>query len=121
VFCSGTSGCRNRQIATEGSGRGSAHRRRRQQVGERTAVLELTGEHDLATEDAIERLLLRLVAENASVVVDVTNAGYVDSSFLGNLLRVDEQPEPKVSEYSSRSEQPRRCDAPSTSLWFLID
>jgi len=59
-------------------------------VGERTAVLELTGEHDLATEDAIERLLLRLVAENASVVVDVTNACYVDSSFLGNLLRVDE-------------------------------
>jgi anti-anti-sigma factor len=59
-------------------------------VGETTAVLELSGDHDLATEDAIERLLLRLVAENDSVVIDLTNADYVDSSFLGNLLRVDE-------------------------------
>jgi anti-anti-sigma factor len=59
-------------------------------VDETTAVLELTGEHDLSTEDAIERLLLRLVAENDSVVIDVTNAEYLDSSLLGNLLRADE-------------------------------
>src|SRR4051794_24897247 len=59
-------------------------------IGETTAVVELTGEHDLATEEDIERLLVRLVAENQSLVIDVTNADYVDTSFLGSLLRADQ-------------------------------
>ena len=51
------------------------------------AVVELRGEHDLATRTEIHDLFTSLVVENDLVVVDVTEARFVDSTFLLNLAK----------------------------------
>ena len=51
------------------------------------AVVELRGEHDLATRSEIHDLFTSLVEENDLVVVDVTEAHFVDSTFLLNLAK----------------------------------
>ncbi len=53
------------------------------------AVVELSGEHDLETREMLEELLASLIAENELVVVDISQAGFVDSSVLHNLLKAD--------------------------------
>ena len=50
-------------------------------------VVELRGEHDVATEDEIHELLTSLVEESDLVVVDLSAAQFVDSSLLRNLVR----------------------------------
>jgi len=51
------------------------------------AVVELHGEHDLATRSDIRELFTSLVEANDLVVVDVTDARFIDSSFLHNLAK----------------------------------
>jgi anti-anti-sigma factor len=51
------------------------------------AVVELRGEHDLATRSEIDDLFTSLVEGNDLVVVDVTEARFVDSTFLLNLAK----------------------------------
>lgn len=51
------------------------------------AVVEVRGEHDLATRDTTAALLDRLIADNEVVVVDVTETQFIDSSFLNNLAK----------------------------------
>ncbi len=51
------------------------------------AVVVLRGEHDVATKDEIGELLASLTAEHELLVVDVTHATFVDSSFLHNLVK----------------------------------
>jgi anti-anti-sigma regulatory factor len=46
------------------------------------AVVSFTGEHDLATRDAIRVLLATLVRENHLVVADFSTASFVDTSIL---------------------------------------
>lgn len=53
------------------------------------AVVELHGEHDVATKDRLEHLLADEIAANDLVVIDVTDAEFVDSSFLHNLVKAD--------------------------------
>jgi anti-sigma B factor antagonist len=53
------------------------------------AVVELTGEHDLVTKDALRELLASLIAENDLVVVDLSAAEFIDSSVLHNLALAD--------------------------------
>lgn len=53
------------------------------------AVLALQGEHDVVTKDQLAHLLAEEVAANDLVVVDVTEAEFVDSSFLHNLVKAD--------------------------------
>lgn len=53
------------------------------------AVLECRGEHDLATTDGLGRQLHDLVAENDLVVVDVSEAEFIDSTFMQQLLVAD--------------------------------
>ena len=53
------------------------------------AVVECTGEHDMATSLEFERLLAELVSGNDLVVVDVSHAQFIDSSFLHNLVKAD--------------------------------
>lgn len=53
------------------------------------AVVELHGEHDAVTKDRLERLLSDEIAANALVVIDVTHAEFVDSSFLHNVVKAD--------------------------------
>ena len=50
-----------------------------------TAVVELHGEHDLATRSEIRDLFTSLVETNDLVIIDVTDALFIDSSFLHNL------------------------------------
>jgi len=47
-----------------------------------TAVVECVGEHDIATAPQLGQLLLRLVAENKLVVLDLSEAAFIDSSIL---------------------------------------
>ena len=51
-----------------------------------TAVVEVLGEHDLSTRDETAELFRRLVAENNLVVIDISEAHFIDSSFLNNLI-----------------------------------
>lgn len=53
------------------------------------AVVECAGEHDMTTKDETAVLLAALVSENELVVVDVSDARFIDSSFVNNLLRAD--------------------------------
>ena len=50
------------------------------------AVLELNGEHDVWTQPELSDLLCTLIRGRDLVVVDTTNATFVDSSFIQGLL-----------------------------------
>jgi len=54
--------------------------------GRGTVVVEIVGEHDLASRDTIRDLLVKLVEANSLLVVDLSEATFIDSSFLGVLL-----------------------------------
>jgi anti-anti-sigma factor len=58
-------------------------------VGPGVAVLECRGEHDLATSNGLGRQLHDLVAANELVVVDVSEAEFIDSTFMQQLLLAD--------------------------------
>ena len=49
------------------------------------AVVELRGEHDLASRSEIRELFASVVEANDLVVVDVSEAAFIDSSMLHNL------------------------------------
>ena len=53
------------------------------------AVVEFTGEHDMTTREETDRLFGLLVTENELVVIDVSEARFIDSSFVNNLLKAD--------------------------------
>ena len=53
------------------------------------AVVALHGEHDVSTREEIRSLLSAEVSSNRLVIVDVTDADFIDSSFLHNLAKVD--------------------------------
>jgi anti-anti-sigma factor len=53
------------------------------------AVIALHGDHDTVTKEQLARLLAEEIAANELVVVDVTDADFVDSSFLHNLVKAD--------------------------------
>lgn len=53
---------------------------------EGTAVAVFAGEHDLATADETRTLLTSLIDENGLVVVDLSDAEFVDSSTVFTLL-----------------------------------
>lgn len=50
-------------------------------------VVEVLGEHDLSTRDSTADLFGRLVAQHDLVVIDLSRADFVDSSFLHNLVK----------------------------------
>jgi anti-anti-sigma factor len=58
--------------------------------GDGVVVVEFTDEHDLTTKEAVRALLARLIDENDLVVVDVTDAQFIDSSFVHNVLLADQ-------------------------------
>jgi anti-anti-sigma factor len=53
----------------------------------RACVLILRGEHDLSTSPALDAELDAGFAHGTSVVVDLTEAGFIDSSVAGALMR----------------------------------
>lgn len=50
-------------------------------------VIEFRGDHDLITADAVEGLLAVLISGNDLIVVDLSEADFIDSSFLHHLVR----------------------------------
>ena len=50
------------------------------------AVVECKGEHDRTMRSEMAALLRRLLADNELVVVDVSEAEFIDSSFIHNLF-----------------------------------
>ena len=52
-------------------------------------VARFIGEHDLTTRDATNDLLQQLVAENEDVTTDLSDATFLDSSFLHALVIAD--------------------------------
>jgi len=56
-----------------------------------TAVVAFVGEHDLATREEAAEVLRHLLDTNDVIVVDLTRATFIDSSFLQLLLRADAQ------------------------------
>lgn len=55
------------------------------------AVVELHGEHDIAERDKLSSVLSDLVARNQLVVVDVSDATFIDSSVLHELSSAEKQ------------------------------
>jgi anti-anti-sigma factor len=53
------------------------------------AVLECTGEHDLTIAPALEERFTELIATNDLVVIDVSEAQFIDSSFLHEIWKAD--------------------------------
>ena len=53
------------------------------------AVVGVRGEHDLLNRDELAKTLAEEVADNDLVVIDVSEASFVDASFLYNLVRAD--------------------------------
>jgi anti-anti-sigma factor len=53
------------------------------------AVVALRGEHDLVSSDETDELFSQLIAANDRVIVDVTEALFIDSSFIHNLVKAD--------------------------------
>ena len=51
------------------------------------AVVVFTGEHDLSTSESVEALLGSLIEENELVVVDFSEAEFVDSSTIYALIK----------------------------------
>ena len=58
-------------------------------AGEGRVVVELSGEHDLVTKDALHDLLMTLVERNELVVIDLTQAEFIDSSTIYCLAQAD--------------------------------
>jgi anti-anti-sigma regulatory factor len=52
-------------------------------------VVECMGEYDLTSKGDLGRLFTGLVMENDLVVIDVSEAAFIDSSFLHNLVVAD--------------------------------
>ena len=53
--------------------------------------MALKGEHDLSTEAELRSLLQTLVADHPLVLVDVTDAEFIDSSVIHTLMLADRQ------------------------------
>jgi anti-sigma B factor antagonist len=58
-----------------------------QRPSETTAVVVLSGDHDIAHAEELDQLLATLVAENEVVVVDLSAAQFIDSSVINALVR----------------------------------
>jgi len=82
-------------MSQNGSQRPPEHRVQRPQDG--AVVVELLGEHDLAIRDQTDKLLAELVDAHNLVVVDVSEASYIDSSILASLVRAHRRAEERGS------------------------
>jgi anti-anti-sigma factor len=56
-----------------------------------SVVVEILGDNDLASHDTIQDLFLKMVEANRLVVVDVSEATFIDSSFLRALVAANKR------------------------------
>jgi anti-anti-sigma factor len=64
-----------------------------EQLGPALWVLHLTGEHDLSTAPGVSRALKQIEQSGTTVVVDLTNASFIDSSVVGALVKQQQRGE----------------------------
>ena len=57
------------------------------ELAEHLWVVELTGEHDLATAEQVEAAIDRVFSSGSKLVLDLSGATFVDSSVLAAILR----------------------------------
>ena len=81
-------------------------------VGPSTWIVALHGEHDLATTDQVREELDAIFAQGTSVVIDFSEATFIESAVVRELIhahhRVDQTP-PSTSSSSRRgTDSPRR-------------
>jgi anti-anti-sigma factor len=57
--------------------------------GTEIAVLKLLGEHDLTSKDELQAILRQALLEGELLIVDLTEADFIDSSVLNNLMGVE--------------------------------
>lgn len=63
------------------------------------AVVELTGEHDLESKEPLRRLFSSLIEENDLVVVDLSEAEFIDSSVLHSLVTANQLAQARGSRF----------------------
>ncbi len=63
------------------------------------AVVELTGEHDLESKEPLGKLFSSLVEENDLVVVDLSEAEFIDSSVLHGLVTANQLAQARGSRF----------------------
>ena len=78
-------------------------------------MVELSGEHDLETKDALHELLTSLIEENELVVVDISEAEFIDSSVLHNLVVADQLALERGSSFRIQLAPPRSSSKHSRS------
>jgi STAS domain len=81
------------------------HARVEEQEG--AIVVRLYGEHDIATNEALQGLLERLVGDTKPVVVSIVDVDFMDCASLGVLAKVD-----------TLASRMHRRRAPSRDEWF---
>ena len=65
-----------------------------ERLGDSLWVLKLAGEHDLSTAPAIGEALRRIAECGTTVVVDLTQTSFIDSTVIGALVRHADQTRP---------------------------
>ena len=81
---------------------------RSEQVGESNWIVELVGEHDLATVPDLERALAEVEAHGTSVIVDLSETTFIDSTILGVIVGFAENPAERVALVVPPGTVPRR-------------
>jgi anti-anti-sigma factor len=57
------------------------------QIGRLLWVVALRGEHDIATDSAVQEALAGGVGPGATVILDLTRSTFIDSTIIGTLVR----------------------------------
>jgi anti-anti-sigma factor len=65
-------------------------------------VVKVYGEHDLATKTTVQDLLMRLVEDNHALVIDLTEAAFIDSTFLNSLVQAHRRAQERGSRVTIR-------------------
>jgi anti-sigma B factor antagonist len=78
------------------------------QVGDALWVVELVGEHDLATAPQLQGALDEIEVHGTAVIVDLTEASFIDSTILGVIVGFAEKPREHVGLVVPPGTVPRR-------------
>ena len=57
------------------------------ELAEHVWAVELAGEHDLSTADRVEAAIDQVFRSGSTLVLDLSDATFIDSSVLGAILR----------------------------------
>jgi anti-anti-sigma factor len=64
-----------------------------ERLGESLWLLKLVGEHDLASRGSLDEALARIASTGTTVVIDLLEATFIDSTVIGRIAAADERGE----------------------------